>query len=99
MVLEANYKTDDIIPLLRPELFIKMNKIQEAGLRLEEIIKDKPENYYAWEKLLLVYLQEKDYVKLEKKGEECATKFNRSFLAKLLYANGAMENKKLFSCT
>ena len=28
------------------------------------------------------------------KGEECATRFNRSFLAKILYANGALENKK-----
>ena len=93
LVLEANYKTDDIIPLLRPDLFIKMKKFAEAGLRLEEIIKSKPENYYAREKLLLVYLQKKNYVKLEKKGEECAKMFNRSFIAKLLYANGAMENK------
>jgi len=35
----------------------------------------------------------KDYKKLMSKGEECATKFNRSFIAKVLYANGAMENK------
>lgn len=93
MVLEANYKTDDIILLLRPDLLTKMNNLSEAAIRLEEIIKDRPENYYAWEKLLLVYLQEKDYLNLEKKGEECATMFNRSFLAKILYANGAMENK------
>lgn len=94
LVLEANFKTDDIVPLLRPELLIKMKKLTEACLRLEEIIKNTPENYYAWEKLLLVYLQKKDYLNLEKKSEECATMFNRSFLAKLLYANGAMENKK-----
>lgn len=93
MVLEASYKTDDIIPLLMPDLLTKMNNLTEAAIRLEEIIKNKPENYYAWEKLLLVYLQKKDYVNLEKKGEECATRFNRSFLAKILYANGAMENK------
>jgi Tfp pilus assembly protein PilF len=30
---------------------------------------------------------------LEKRGEECSTKFNRSVLAKILYASGAMENK------
>ena len=28
------------------------------------------------------------------KGEECASKFNRSFLAKVLYANGALELEK-----
>ncbi len=94
MVLEANYKEDDIIPLLRPELMIKQSKLIEASLRLEEIIKMKPENYYAWEKLLLVYLQLGDYNKLMIKGEECATRFNISFLAKVLYANGALENGK-----
>jgi predicted Zn-dependent protease len=94
MVLEANYRDDDIIPLLMPELMIRQSKLIEASLRLEEIIKTKPENYYAWEKLLLVYLQLGDYNKLMVKGEECATRFNRSFLAKVLYANGALENGK-----
>jgi tetratricopeptide (TPR) repeat protein len=91
MVLEANYAGDNIVPLLRPELLVKQNKLPDASLRLEEIIKDNAENYYAWEKLLIVYLQMKDYNKLFKVGEECATKFNTSFTAKLLYANGALE--------
>jgi tetratricopeptide (TPR) repeat protein len=93
MVLEANYKNDDIVPMLRPELLIKMDKLDEASQRLEELIKENPENYYAWEKLLLVYNQQKDYKNLMLRGEECATKFNRSFLAKILYANGALEMK------
>ena len=33
---------------------IKMAKLDDAASRLEEIIKDNPDNYYAWEKLLLV---------------------------------------------
>lgn len=94
MVLEASYKNDDIIPLLRPELLIKMERLNEASMLLEDIIKIKPENYYAWEKLLLLYMQMADYHKLMVKGEECATRFNRSFLAKVLYANGALENEK-----
>ncbi len=94
MILEANYENDNIIPLLRPELMIKENKLVEASLRLEEIIKNNPENYYAWEKLLFVYLQLKDYDKLFVKGEECATKFNTSFTAKMLYANAALEKGK-----
>ncbi|MCX6325588.1 MAG: tetratricopeptide repeat protein [Bacteroidia bacterium] len=93
-VLEANYKEDDVIPLLRPELLIKQTKLIEASTRLEEIIKILPENYYAWEKLLFVYLQSGDFEKLMNKGEVCATLFNRSFLAKVLYANGAIENGK-----
>jgi predicted Zn-dependent protease len=94
MVLEANYSSDNIVPLLRPELLIKMNKLGEAADRLEEIIKANADNYYAWEKLLMVYLQMKDYNKLLSKGEECATRFNRSFPAKILYANGALESGK-----
>ena len=94
IVLEANYKDDNIVPLLRPELMIKQNKLVDASLRLEEIIKETPDNYYAWEKLLIVYLQLKDYPKLFTVGEECATKFNRSFPAKILYANGAIETGK-----
>jgi Tfp pilus assembly protein PilF len=94
LVLEANYNNDNIVPLLRPELMINQNKLVDASNRLEEIITANPENYYAWEKLLLVYLQLKEYDKLLKKGEECATKFNTSFPAKLLYANAALETGK-----
>jgi tetratricopeptide (TPR) repeat protein len=94
MVLEASFPEDDIIPLLRPELLIAEESFLEASLRLEEIIKSKPENYYAWEKLLFVYLQLKDYAKLMDRGEECATRFNTSFTAKILYANGALESNK-----
>lgn len=93
MVLEANYKDDDVAMMLRPEFLQKENKTSEAALRLEEIIKQNPDNYFAWERLLLVYYELKDYRKLQERGEECATKFNRSVIAKILYAAGAMENK------
>jgi len=94
MVFEAAYPDDDIILLLRPELLIAQTRYPDAAKRLEEIIKKRPDNYFAWEKLLLVYLQEGDYVNLEIKGQECATKFNRSYIAKVLYATAAIENKK-----
>jgi predicted Zn-dependent protease len=91
MILEANYKDDNVIPLLRPELMISERKMEDAAQRLEELIKANPDNYYVWEKLLVVYLQMKDFNKLVERGEECATKFNTSLPAKLLYANGALE--------
>lgn len=94
MVFEASYPNDDIIPLLRPEFLDNTGKVQEAIARLEEIILKRPGNYYAWEKLLLLYMETGDYNKLMVKGEEGATRFNRSFLVKLLYANGALENEK-----
>jgi len=93
MILEANYKDDDIVIMLRPEFLEKESKMTEASLRLEEIIKQNPNNYFAWERLLLVYYALKDYKMLQERGEECATKFNRSVIAKILYADGAMENK------
>jgi tetratricopeptide (TPR) repeat protein len=92
MVLEAEYKSDNIIQLLRPELLEQEKMYREAASRLEEIIKYQPENYFAWEKLLLVYLDSGEAKKLEEQGKECAAKFNRSFLAKILYATGASEN-------
>jgi Tfp pilus assembly protein PilF len=93
MILEADNINDDLILLLRPELLIKQNKFEDAAQRLEEIISGNPDNYFAWEKLLLVYLEQKNFKKLQEKGRECSTRFNMSFLAKMLYAWGATENK------
>jgi predicted Zn-dependent protease len=93
MVLEAKYAEDDLVSLLRPDFLQKEGNLTGAATRLEEIIRSRPDNYYAWEKLLLVYYELKDYVTLENRGKECATRFNRSVLAKILYANGALENK------
>jgi Tfp pilus assembly protein PilF len=94
MVLEATYNNDEIIPLLRAELLINQGNLPDAALRLEEIVKLDQDNYYAWEKLLLVYMQMRDFKNLMARGEECATRFNRSFIAKVLYANGALEEGK-----
>lgn len=93
MVMEAANEKDILLKLLRPELLSRLKKWNEAAIILEGIIKENPENYYAWEKLLLTYFDTGDYKKLQEKGEECTLKFNRSFLAKILYATGAMENK------
>jgi tetratricopeptide (TPR) repeat protein len=93
MVLEASYPGDGIIVLLRTEMLINAGRIDDAILRLEALVQERPENYYAWEKLLLTYLDKKEFVKLEERGRECASRFNLSFLAKMLYATGAAENK------
>lgn len=92
MVLEAAYPKDDIIMLLRPDALTAAGDLDGAAKRLEEIVKERKENYFAWEKLLFVYLQKADYLNLERKAAECATMFNRSFVAKLLYATAATEN-------
>ena len=92
MIMESSYPEDDLVALLRPEFYQKANDNPAAIARLEEIIKANPNNYYAWEKLLLVYYEMKNYGMLEKRGGECATRFNRSVIAKMLYSTGALEN-------
>lgn len=94
MVLEANYKNDDIIPLLRVDLLEKREKYVDASEILEGLVKKNPDNYFAWERLLMIYLKIDDFKKLLEKAEICATRFNRSFLAKVLYAQAAIENDK-----
>lgn len=93
MVMEASYKNDDIVMLLRPELLSREKRQPEAAARLEEMIRLNPDNYPAWEKLLMAYYDMREFKKLQSRGEECATRFNRSILAKILYAQAAMENK------
>jgi tetratricopeptide (TPR) repeat protein len=93
ILLESEYKDDEIVSLLRPELFKKESRFAEAISNLAEYIKRHPDNYYAWEQLLLLYSETRDFEMLYTKGKECATQFNRSILAKLLYASGASEMK------
>lgn len=94
MILEATYNQDNVIPMLRPDFLYRQGKLSDAAKRLEELVKIKPDVYVYWEKLLLVYLEMGDYNKLTLRGEECSKKFNMSFIAKVLYANGALETGK-----
>jgi len=92
MVLESENKNDDIIMLLRPGFLQNQKRYSDAAGRLEEIVRSRPENYFAAERLLLVLYEMKDFKSLQRRGEEFATRFNRSFIAKILFASGAMEN-------
>lgn len=94
MVLESSYPDDDLIILLRPELLAAQGNKDKAAQRLEEIIAKRPENYYAWEKLMFLALEKGEFKKLEKIAAECSLRFNRSFTAKMLYATAATENGK-----
>ena len=92
-IFEDTEKNKDVIPLLRPELYVKMGRIDDAIGRYEEIIQNNPNIYFAWEKLLILYSESGNVDKLYTIGKECATRFNRSFIAKILYASGATEKK------
>jgi tetratricopeptide (TPR) repeat protein len=92
MVLESENRNDEIISLLRPGFLQNQKRYADASQRLEEILKSRPDNYFAAERLLLVLYEMKDFKTLEKRGEELASRFNRSVFAKILYSSGAMEN-------
>lgn len=94
MILEAAHPDDQLITFLRPELLIAGGRKLEAAARLEDILNKYPDSFYAAEKLLLIYYEEGEYDKLEKRGEQISKTFNRSFLAKMLYALAAAENGK-----
>ena len=92
-IFEEGEKNKDFINLIRPELYQKMGRKEDAITRLEEIIIMNPNIYFAWEKLLILYSDTRNFDKLYIKGKECATRFNMSYPAKILYASAAMEKK------
>ena len=92
-IFEEGEKNKDFINLIRPELYQKMGRKEDAITRLEEIIIMNPNIYFAWEKLLILYSDTRNFDKLYIRGKECATRFNMSYPAKILYASAAMEKK------
>jgi predicted Zn-dependent protease len=93
-VLENSHSSDPVIVMIRPELYQKLGRAEDAANRLEEIIVRFPDNYMAWERLLLLYSDMRKYDRLLVLGKECSTKFNMSYVAKVLYASAAMEKKQ-----
>jgi tetratricopeptide (TPR) repeat protein len=92
-IFEEGEKNKDFINLIRPELYQKMGRKEDAITRLEEIIIMNPNIYFAWERLLILYSDTRNFDKLYIRGKECATRFNMSYPAKILYASAAMEKK------
>jgi tetratricopeptide (TPR) repeat protein len=92
-VLENTNPNDAVMVMLRPDLYQKQGKPDYAASRLEEIIIRFPDSYMAWERLLLIYSDMRNYDRLLVLGKECSTKFNMSYVAKVLYASAAIEKK------
>ena len=95
IILEADNKDDRILLLIRPEFYADQNKFSSAIKRLEEVIAQQPDNYFARERAMILYSETKDWDRLLSKGEECATLFNTAYVPKILYASAALEKGKL----
>ena len=93
--VEKKIKGNYISEILRAEYYEKAGRINDAKEYLKDIIKRNRQNYYAWEKLLIILSDNKEYNELYNYSKDCATEFNMSFLAKIMYANAAIEIGKL----
>jgi len=88
---ETRLKGNYFVEVLRVEYFEKLGKLNEVIELLKGIIDRNRKNYYAWEKLLLILSDKKDYKELFNYAKECSIEFNMSYLAKIMYASAAIE--------
>ncbi|MGB4291522.1 MAG: tetratricopeptide repeat protein [Bacteroidales bacterium] len=93
--VEEKIKGNYIGEILRAEYYEKAGRIYDAKEYLKDVIKRNRQNYFAWEKLLIILSDSKEYNELFNYSKDCATEFNMSFLAKIMYANAAIEIGKL----
>ncbi len=91
---EDEVRDNSDVLMLRPELYEKSGREIELENRLIEIINKNKENYPAWEKLILFYADKKEWDKLFLYAGECSREFNLSYIAKILYANAALEKSE-----
>ncbi|MBE0676572.1 MAG: tetratricopeptide repeat protein [Bacteroidales bacterium] len=91
LVLEAAHSKSSVAGLLRPELYSKTGRKKEAALLLEAYLISWPESYYAWEKLLIIYADEKMYGELYASSSAAIRRFNTAILPRLLNAVASLE--------
>jgi tetratricopeptide (TPR) repeat protein len=91
LVLEASHPESPIIHLLKPELYQLTGRQKDAMVNLETFIMKWPDIYYAYEKLLLLYLGAKDWEKMYAVSSSAVRKFNTAILPRLLNAAAAVE--------
>jgi len=91
MILEASHSDNSVIRLLKPELFTMTGRDEEAISYYEEYLTRWPENYYAWEKLLMLLLTDKNYEKLYSISTQAVRRFNTAIMPRLSNAFAAVE--------
>lgn len=94
MALEAAYPDDEEVMSIRPGLYERQGRYDDAILRYEEILKSAKPGYFFKERLILLYAEELEYDKLYALASGYATESNRSILGKVYLAVAAMELKK-----
>lgn len=91
MILEAVHPDVAIVHLLKPEMYELTGRTTEAIETLEGFLVKWPENYYAWEKILLLYTGSGDYERLYAASSTAVRRFNTAVLPRLLNAAASVE--------
>jgi tetratricopeptide (TPR) repeat protein len=91
MILEAAHTDVAIAHLLKPEIYELTGRKIEAIESLELFLLKWPDNYYAWEKILLLYIGTSDYEKLYAASTTAVRRFNTAILPRLLNAAASVE--------
>lgn len=92
--LESEYKPEEKLYTLRPEMYEMLGMNKDAIKRYEEIRSLIGNTFYSDQKLIILLAQDKDYEKLFGIAKEFATNYNKSILGKVYYGIAAMELKK-----
>ena len=91
MILQAAHPDVAIVHLLKPEIYELTGRKKEAVESLELFLLKWPDNYYAWEKILLLHIGAGDYEKLYASSSTAVRRFNTAILPRLLNASAAVE--------
>jgi len=93
-VLEAQYRGDEEVLSLRPEMYVMVGMNNEAIERYKEIIDSTENAFFSGQQLIVLLAEGKRYDELYAIARPFATNYNKSILGKVYYALSAMELKK-----
>lgn len=91
MVLEGSHDNNPLVYLLRPELYSMTGRKKAAIESLEIYLKRWPDGYYAWEKILFLLADERDYERLYALSTAAVRRFNTALLPRIMNAAASTE--------
>ena len=91
ILLEKKYPDDDEVLSMRPGMYEAAGMKEQAVARYEEILKNGRPGFFFKERLLILYVDNKEYRKAYDLATVYSRENNRSILGKVYYAMAAME--------
>jgi len=91
ILLENKYPDDDEVLSIRPGMYEAAGMKEQAVARYEEILKNGRPGFFFKERLLILYVDNKEYRKAYDLATVYSRENNRSILGKVYYAMAAME--------